>query len=225
MAQARALRIDREAGRPDDVDFAGAVYCNVAAALLKLDRWDRAEQAASRAIKHCDFARARATEARIRMDRLADVGELDELDESHPALTRRLLDDATRRKALYRRALAREKCRRGLEAHQDCVEARRLADAVKSGATAGEKNLLRREQLRLGKVKAAFDEQLKQRALRKAEEAAVAYTGRVDIPRTNRGDAAVATWIFRGDDSRRRRGCDLDIPRRRFAATPRLRRG
>ena len=29
---------------------------------------------------------------------------------------------------------------------------------------------------------------------------------------TNRGDAAAATWIFRGDESRRRRGRDVDIP-------------
>ena len=40
-----------------------------------------------------------------------------------------------------------------------------------------------------------------------------------------RGDAAAATWIVRGDESRRRRGYDVDIPRRRIAATPRLRRG
>ena len=29
---------------------------------------------------------------------------------------------------------------------------------------------------------------------------------------TGRGDAAAATWTFRGDVSRRRRGCDVDIP-------------
>ena len=29
------------------------------------------------------------------------------------------------------------------------------------------------------------------------------------IPRTSRGDAAAATWIFRGDESRRRRGRDV----------------
>ena len=29
----------------------------------------------------------------------------------------------------------------------------------------------------------------------------------------NRGDAAAATWIFRGDESRRRRGRDVDRPR------------
>ena len=52
--------------------------------------------------------------------------------------------------------------------------------------------------------------------------------------RWNRGDAAAATWTFRGDvrradvpsmESRRRRGCDVDIPWRRVAATPRLLRG
>ena len=48
---------------------------------------------------------------------------------------------------------------------------------------------------------------------------------RAGIPRTGRGDAAAATWKFRGDESRRRRGCDADILRRRVAATPWLRRG
>ena len=33
----------------------------------------------------------------------------------------------------------------------------------------------------------------------------------VDVPRTSRGDAAAATWTFRGDGSRRRHGCDVDI--------------
>ena len=33
-----------------------------------------------------------------------------------------------------------------------------------------------------------------------------AYSRRADSPRTGRGDAAAATWIFRGDESRRRRG-------------------
>ena len=31
---------------------------------------------------------------------------------------------------------------------------------------------------------------------------------------TGRGDAAAAAWTFRGDESRRRRGCRVDIPRR-----------
>ena len=35
---------------------------------------------------------------------------------------------------------------------------------------------------------------------------------RVDSPQTGRGDAAAATWIFRRDGSRRRRGRDVDIP-------------
>ena len=37
----------------------------------------------------------------------------------------------------------------------------------------------------------------------------------------SRGDAAAATWAFRGDESRRRRGRDADSPWRRGAATPR----
>ena len=34
---------------------------------------------------------------------------------------------------------------------------------------------------------------------------------RADLPKTGHGDAAAATWIFSGDESRRRRGCDVDI--------------
>ena len=33
----------------------------------------------------------------------------------------------------------------------------------------------------------------------------------VDIPKRSRGGAAAATWVFRGGESRRRRGCDVDI--------------
>ena len=40
------------------------------------------------------------------------------------------------------------------------------------------------------------------------------YLRRADMPRTRTGcgAAAGATWIFRGGASRRRRGCDVDIP-------------
>ena len=38
-------------------------------------------------------------------------------------------------------------------------------------------------------------------------------------------DAAAATRIARGDASRRRRGCRVDIPSRRVAAAPRVPRG
>ena len=38
------------------------------------------------------------------------------------------------------------------------------------------------------------------------------YFRRADVPQTSRGDAAAATWIFREDESRRRRGRDVDIP-------------
>ena len=37
---------------------------------------------------------------------------------------------------------------------------------------------------------------------------------RADFPLMNRGYAAAAAWIFRGDESWRRRGRDVDIPRR-----------
>ena len=64
----------------------------------------------------------------------------------------------------------------------------------------------------------------------------VMYRRGAEIPQTRRGDAAV-TCIFRGEESRRRRGCYVDIPcrrsrrgdvnisRRGVAATPRLLRG
>ena len=37
---------------------------------------------------------------------------------------------------------------------------------------------------------------------------------------TGRGDAAAPTWIFRGDESRRRRGSDVNIPRSRSQRRP-----
>ena len=36
---------------------------------------------------------------------------------------------------------------------------------------------------------------------------------RADLLKTGRGAAAVATWIFRGDESQQRRGSDVDISR------------
>ena len=51
---ARALRLDRENDGPDDMALAAALYGNIAAALLKLGYWSRAEQAASRSIAYCD---------------------------------------------------------------------------------------------------------------------------------------------------------------------------
>ena len=39
------------------------------------------------------------------------------------------------------------------------------------------------------------------------------YVRRADMSPTDRGDAAAALLIFRGNKSRRRRGCDVDIPR------------
>ena len=53
---------------------------------------------------------------------------------------------------------------------------------------------------------------------------AAKYVRRADISPMNRGDAAAATWIFRGE-SRRRCGCDVDIPWRQVAAASRPRRG
>ena len=42
------------------------------------------------------------------------------------------------------------------------------------------------------------------------DEAEDTYCRRADLSPTNRGDAAGVTWILRGDESRRRRGCDAD---------------
>ena len=40
------------------------------------------------------------------------------------------------------------------------------------------------------------------------------YSRRAGMPQTGRGDAAAATWIFRGEESRRRRGSESRRPRR-----------
>ena len=48
---------------------------------------------------------------------------------------------------------------------------------------------------------------------------------RAEPPKTGRGDAAAGTWMVRGDETRRRRGRDVDGPWRRDAATPRPGRG
>ena len=48
------------------------------------------------------------------------------------------------------------------------------------------------------------------------------YVGRADISPTNRGAAAAATWIFRGDGPRPRRGYSVETtPRLRDADSPR----
>ena len=44
------------------------------------------------------------------------------------------------------------------------------------------------------------------------------YVRRADLPLTNRGDAAAATWNFSGDELRPRRGRDMEIPRRQHHA-------
>ena len=52
-------------------------------------------------------------------------------------------------------------------------------------------------------------------------EGTIGYRRCADLPLTSRGDdAAAATWIFSGDGSRHRRGCHVDIPRRRVAPLP-----
>ena len=51
------------------------------------------------------------------------------------------------------------------------------------------------------------------------------YVRRADLPPTNRGGAAAPTWLFLLGESRRRRGRDAEIQRRRVAAPSRARRG
>ena len=64
--------------------------------------------------------------------------------------------------------------------------------------------------------------------LRRADKSADAAAA-AGATRIVRGDddvaAAATTRIVRGDESRRRRGFDADVPRRRLAATQQLRRG
>ena len=45
--------------------------------------------------------------------------------------------------------------------------------------------------------------------------AALTSFRRAELPLMDRGDAAAVTWTFRGDETRRRHGCDVDIPWRR----------
>ena len=45
-----------------------------------------------------------------------------------------------------------------------------------------------------------------------ARESLMSFSAARLVLRMYRGDAAAATRIFRGDESRRRRGCDMDIP-------------
>lgn len=91
----RALAIGRLNGLPEDPELSSTVYSNIAQALLKLDHPKRAEQAATRALAYLDVPR----------------------DAFAPLTTRDL--DEKRRKALYRRALARERLKRFAGALQD----------------------------------------------------------------------------------------------------------
>jgi len=60
------------------------------------------------------------------------------------------------------------------------------------------------------------------RTLRTASPSGVAlalrYVRRADLSRLNRGGAAAAIWIVRGDGYQHRHGCDVDIPQRQRRA-------
>merc|ERR1712091_586314 len=106
------------------------------------------------------------------MRKAVENGDLEAVDETHPMLRLKLLDGATRRKALYRRALARELLHQHAKAYADIKDARRRADD--DDAPAAEKQTLRRELLRFDKLKKFEEKELKERAKRKAEEASIA---------------------------------------------------
>lgn len=90
----RAIGVDREAGRPDNYELCGTLYGNVAQALLKLEHFFRAEQAATRALAYFEAID----------DAFVDVaGKV--------------------RKATYRRALARERLKKYKEALEDALRA------------------------------------------------------------------------------------------------------
>lgn len=170
----RALRFDREEGRVDDVDVAGNVYCNMSLALLKLGFNTRAEQAATRAIKYCDFAMGAALDRRRELEKAVECGYAERVDEADPGLKLRLLDGTARRKALYRRSLAREKLHRYTLAHADAADAERRASRD-GNADDAEKKTLRREVARFVRLKKHEEQELRNRATRKAEEAAIEH--------------------------------------------------
>ena len=115
--------------------LAAALYGNIAAALVKLGFWNRAEQAASRAVAYCDV--------------VENVN--------------------VRRRALYRRALAREKRRDVARAYSDVLEAQKLDPPP------AEQKLLKRDMMRLRKLTKHADEARKARVKRRAEEARAAH--------------------------------------------------
>ena len=115
--------------------LAAALYGNIAAALVKLGYWSRAEQAASRAVAYCDV--------------VENVN--------------------VRRRALYRRALAREKRRDVARAYSDVLEAQKLDPPP------AEQKLLKRDMMRLRKLTKHADEARKARVKRRAEEARAAH--------------------------------------------------
>ena len=106
--------------------------------------------------------------------------------------------------------------------HAAVADQAALGDAVVEGPRDAQRRVERRSKIalvdgdRVGRAlaPASDDDRFRLLALRGA-----------DIPRTSRDAAAAATWIFRGNKSRHRRGRDVDIPRRQVAAPPQPRRG
>ena len=146
----RALRIRRHKGLPDDAAEAAGLYANIAQGLLKMEHYVRAEQAATRALAYVEDERQkenvrkkkdlfrggkRRPGSRRRHHREDVVDHMRLRDANGP-----LADDpsppfdvvACERKALFRRAVAREGRRRFASALEDANRALSLAPTEES---------------------------------------------------------------------------------------------
>jgi len=143
----RCLRHRREQGLPDDVYDAAALYSNVAQGLLKLEHYVRAEQAATRALAYVERAREKKAHEKRRARFLWKKTKDKEDKEGGPTSSKYSDDhrggdawphhkkedavealpfdlDACERKALYRRAVAREGQRKFEEGLSDARAAK-----------------------------------------------------------------------------------------------------
>ena len=163
---ARSLRFNREAGVPDDPAFAAAVYANAAQALLKLGHPGRAAQAATRAVANADAAlerQAREDAARRAAALFAAEGE----EVAPPSEGEGEKLRSVRRRALYRRGLAREAVRDFAGAHGDL-------EAALASAADGERAVIARDAARVAKLRRGDDAARTEREARRAEDKALA---------------------------------------------------
>mmetsp|Transcript_12930 Transcript_12930/g.44738 ORF Transcript_12930/g.44738 Transcript_12930/m.44738 type:complete len:504 (-) Transcript_12930:23-1534(-) len=190
---ARSLRFNREAGVPDDADFAANIYSNIAQALLKLNHHARAEQAATRSLKYIEFRQDRLDERRAEARERALFGESSssaDADAADAPATLTALASA-RRKALHRRAIAREALRKYPEAQTDLQTALGGAAALPQAERAS----LERDAKRIAKLQshatlsaAAKVERLgEERAVSKARVSGVPLEEKQQGPRSGPG--------------------------------------